>query len=70
MFPSVQIAVYRCYWCEWVWPFLPDFERCPCCREKCYTGKVVESNAPDEDEAHSWRQEFDFGWWLWDTGRL
>ena len=63
-------AAYRCYWCEWKWPLHPDFEVCPCCREACYTAQVVSDTVLDEDEAHRWRKEFAFGWWLWDTGKI
>lgn len=63
-------ACFKCHWCEWVWPHLPDFEVCPCCREPCYEAMEKDDDVLDEAEAHKWRQEFNFGWWLWDTGRL
>jgi hypothetical protein len=48
----------------------PDFEVCPCCRERCFTATVASDLVLDEDTAHSWRKEFGFGWWLWDTGKI
>lgn len=58
----------ECSYCEIRWPNSEDFELCPQCLEQTLVkyGKPALHSA----EAVSLKREYEFGWWLWDTGRL
>lgn len=61
------MAALNCIYCERKWPKHAEYRECPVCREK--TNEVY-ARAMDSEEAARVKDEFDFGWWLWDNGRL
>jgi hypothetical protein len=58
-----------CRYCERRWPARDDdYRECPLCREP--TRPVNRPPSMTLPEAQAEKQEYDFGWWLWDTGRM
>lgn len=57
-----------CQWCEVRWPDAPEYRRCPRCREETAASFKRPSYARAEATNH--KRHHDFGWWLWDTGRV
>ena len=57
----------KCNYCKTNWPDSEDYEHCPRCLEP--TKKSSLEPIPS-DEAIREKRHMEFGWWLWDTGRL
>lgn len=62
-----RCSSFECWLCDRRWPYLDEFEWCPCCEEQC-TGSTKPSMA--QAEAIKQATEFHFGWWLWRTNSL
>lgn len=62
----MSVASGKCNYCERRWP--RPLEQCPLCREPLRYVSQAPTMSPEE--AVTQKTEFDFGWWLWDTGRM
>lgn len=57
----------RCSYCENLWPYEERFEICPICREDT----ELSMQAPlGEAIANELAAHGEFGWYLWDNGRV
>ena len=63
-----RVGARRCIYCNEKWPRTDEYIICPCCREETKLASSMISIAPEV--AAKRKAHFDFGWWLWDTGRL
>ena len=56
-----------CNYCEQRWPPETDYMICPLCREPCNESVHPAGNA---GAAKTEKAYADFGWWLYDHGRV
>lgn len=59
----------KCKFCKECWPSNDLYDVCPTCREET-EGQHYTLPTLTEEEAAKRKKHDDFGWWLWDTGRM